>query len=51
VVECKAPCVIRPWLLVSMSDAVRYLGMHVDPPGGLADLGGMTLKALGGACY
>jgi hypothetical protein len=34
-----------------MSDAVRYLGMHVDPPGGLADLGGMTLKALGGACY
>jgi hypothetical protein len=30
-----------------MSDAVRYLGMHVDPPGEVADLGGMTLRALG----
>jgi len=26
---------------------VRYLGMHVDPPGGLVDLGGMTLRDLG----
>jgi hypothetical protein len=32
-----------------MSDAVRYLGMHVDPPGGggRGGLADMTLKALG----
>ena len=37
----------RPWLAMSMSDAVRYLALHLDSLGGLAGLADMTLTDLG----